>query len=185
MLRTHLIIEYKIKNQFNFDSDKGSYYKHLYTVSCEVLSNIVDYLKNNHVECGKIKEGCWITGCLCTVKHRKVSIGVGFPSNYHCDETAIIRLTCANYYSCWRNLFNRPKDEERYSGETLQEFVKLVDEFVRNNDRMRILRDWIDRTEYLSAIRSENLDSLLGKSGDSKIVTGRLLKNRFRGFLGK
>ncbi len=160
MLKTHLIIKYKPRNQTHINAIKSGY-KLLYTISYEVLSDIMNYLKNNHVECGRIKEATWLVGCLCIVKHRKVSIGVRFPLNYPCSESGIIVLICENYCSFWRFLFNRPKDEERYSGETLKKFVQLVDEAVRNNDRMSIHRNWMDRTEYLSAIRSENIDSLL------------------------
>lgn len=85
-----------------------------------------------------------------------------------------MEVTCANYISCWRYIFNRPKDEEIYSGEALREFVKLVDEAIHKNDRIAIHRDWMDCSEYLSAIKSK------------EIVTKGLLRDplRKKGFWG-
>jgi hypothetical protein len=145
MLKTFLILEYKKEPQ---DDPRTNY-------SLKVLQIIIEYLKSKDLECDTIKNGSWCCGSVCMVRQTKISFGCGLPINAASDKTAIIEFECNNYFSFWRSIFNRPREEEICSGEALREFIKFVDEAIGKNEHIAIRHDWMDRSEYVKMIKSQ------------------------------
>ena len=142
MLNTHIILEMKKEKVMGED------------IYADIFNKIISYLKTKDIECGKIKPGALCLYCSCKLKNKRLTIvvyGDLLPpvNNNKCDKVKI-SIQCKNEYPIWRYIFRSPSDEEKFSGEILQDFIRNVNEAIHDNNDL-VSGEWINKEQFWSA----------------------------------